>query len=112
MILISQGSGQIPRYPYNSILMNIMDYETLSIFMAQSNELYNIKDSNSFSGGVANMSHGISTSPFLLILENFTSVLLRQPRPKVILRIILSLTVTLPLKCYALLQFRNLICSP
>lgn len=67
--------------------MNIMDCEILNIFMAQSTNY--VKDPNSFSGYVSNELHGISTSLPLLILKNFTSVLLQQPKPKVALWIIL-----------------------
>lgn len=66
---------------YSSVLMNIIDYEALSIFMAWSIELCNVKDPHSFSDYLPSESHGINTSLPLLILKNFTSVLLHHPRP-------------------------------
>lgn len=84
--------------------MNIMDCETLNIFMAQSTN--HVKDPIFFSGYVSNELHGIRTLPPLLILKNFTSVL-QQPKPKVALWIILSLTMVLPFNCYTLLQLSH-----
>lgn len=103
MLYILKDNGQIPKYAYNSILMNITAIMTLTISVAWSTELCNKKDPNSFSGYAPNESQEISISPPLFILNNFTSVL-QQPKSNVTLWIILSRITALPLDYYALLQ--------
>ena len=78
--------------------MHTVDYEALSILMAQSTNYMMSK--TGLLSYLPEESHGIRTSPAPLILKNFGSVLLRQPKAKITLRMVVPLTMVLPLNYY------------
>lgn len=91
--------------------MSIMAYDPEHVYGTEYN-LYNVADPNSFSGYVPNESHRISTSPLPLILRNFTSVLLQQPKPKVTFRSFYPLPRFCLLTVTFAFNFHMFICSP